>query len=715
VGPDTPVVKVAPLTLGLLLLLLADVARAEEPEDLSHVSLEELMEMKVTVPTRTPISVKDAPAAIYVVTEEQIRQRGYRTLVEALEDLPGFDIIHTNGIFPDLVHQRGLPGNNQRTLVYIDGILQDNIFELAALGQAIRYPLANVKRIEVLAGPASALYGSNAFNGVINVITKNGADDPGYHLDATAGFFYTSRRVGYGAGATGALRGTLGSDRNKVAYSLSGYFFKTEGPSFAGIERLDASGVGAFWSPQYDNSHEQTYNVTGKISWRGLRVEVIAWDYLQGQGTFANGNQQVDSSRNGAVGSSWDFRGDALMIGYLANFGHHLSLDSELTGRHTAILPSSHDAYRNNPGREPAYARPDDLVFEDRWTRSDYSIELKERLQWQPGERYTTLVGAEGVYYDVPADYARSNPMGLRHPYGNVAAYVQQFWRPVPLLAITGGYRFDYSTLYGPSHSPRIGAILSLKHDVTLKVLFGTGFRGPTPWELFSSTATRIPNPGLKPEQLVSGEAGLGFRVAQHLRMSTQIYFNQMTKVIINDLPTTMERAPGQFFNQNQNIGDAQVFGIEAQADLRILSNLSAQLDYTFNWGRYTNLLPGLQPLVAVHDGGEIPNIAHHHVSAVVTLQVTANLSFNLRLNYVGERDTIATNPLRGVPSYTVFYLNVLWQNAFVRGLYFDLYLRNFLNELAFDPGIRDAKGTYYPTEHPIAPLNAWLTAGYRM
>jgi len=700
---------------ALCLLVLTNVAAGEEAtSELSQASLEELMEIEVTVPTKTPTPVAEAPAAVYVVTEEQIRERGYRTLEEALEDLPGFDIIHTNGVFPDLVHQRGLVGNNQRTLVYVDGILQDNIFEQAALGQAVRYPLTNVKRIEVLAGPASALYGSNAFNGVIDIITKDGLEDPGHHLDATAGLFYDSSRVGWGGGASASARGTVGKGRRQVSYSLSGYAFKTEGPNLGGVNTLDANGAGAFWSPKYTNSRETAYNFTGKIGWRGLRIELVLWDYLQGQGTFANGNQQVDSDQNGAPGSSWDFRSDSLQIGYLAHLHRTLTLDSELTGRHTGVLPSSHDAFRNNPDNDSAYLRPDDLVYEDRWTRLDYSVELKERLQWQPGPKYLTVLGVEGLYINVPNDYERNNPTGGRRQYENVAAYLQQYWRPIHLIALTGGYRFDYNTLYGPAHSPRVSAILSFKHDLTLKLLFGTAFRGPTAWEQQSSTAQRIPNPNLKPEQLLSGEVGLGWLLAQRLRISAQSYFNQMTNVIVNDVPTTMESSPGVFFNQNRNIGDAQVYGIEAQADARILRNLTAQVDYTYNWGRYTNVLPEVRDLVTVHDGDQIPNIAHHHLTAMLTLYATGTLSFNARWNYISERATIATNPIKNVPAYSVVQLNLHWDDAFAKGLYFDLLFRNLLNERGFDPGIRNAKGTYYPTEHPIAPLNIWLTFGYK-
>ncbi|MCB1320467.1 MAG: TonB-dependent receptor plug domain-containing protein, partial [Leptospiraceae bacterium] len=95
----------------------------------------------VVTATRSETRLKEAPAAVYVITARQIRERGYRTLIDALHDIPGFDIIHVYGIFPELIHQRGLVGNNQRTLLYVDGVPDNNITENAILAGSIRFPL----------------------------------------------------------------------------------------------------------------------------------------------------------------------------------------------------------------------------------------------------------------------------------------------------------------------------------------------------------------------------------------------------------------------------------------------------------------------------------------------------------------------------------------------------------------------------------------------
>jgi len=139
---------------------------------LSELSLETLMNINVITATGSEQKISEAPATMNVITSKQIEERGYEQLEDALRDIPGIDFIHLNGYAPTLIYFRGMYGaENLRALLMIDGIPENNIIggnDMA--GPA--YSLHNVKRIEVIWGPASALYGANAFGGVINIITK---------------------------------------------------------------------------------------------------------------------------------------------------------------------------------------------------------------------------------------------------------------------------------------------------------------------------------------------------------------------------------------------------------------------------------------------------------------------------------------------------------------------------------------------------------------
>lgn len=718
-----------------------------------------LEDQRIVTATRQATRVKEAPAAVHVITEEQIRQRGYRTLTDALHDAPGFDIIHVYGIFPDLIHQRGLVGNNQRTLVYVDGILDNNLTENGVLGGTLRFPLYNVERIEVIGGPASALYGANAFNGVINIITKDGTS-PGGGVQALGGWSEDNFHNPGGGGSISA-RGTTGDADLRFSYSAAATYLKSAGPYFGDMQHLDkrnanandaayytetqfcggvcnpdAKSIGYWWSKYYD-SPEDTYNITARFSAGGFRFETINWQYLQGNGTFSNGTQQIDTDRiKGFRGASWDFRNNSASLGYLYAISSKVSLDSEITARHTDVLSSSHDEAPNSPGPY-AYYRPYDTTPSSNYERPDYAYVANERLLWEQTRGSNLTVGVESSFTVVPTAYGSTR----RFRYVNNAAYLQQIWGPWEWLSLTAGYRYDYSTIYGAANTPRIGTVITPMKDLSIKLLASSGFRAPTAWELFNATNQRKANPDLKPERLRSYEFGVGYRFFRRYYVSVQQYYNRINNLLLE--VQTAEPNPNQSgtnWNQNQNVGRATIYGTEVETDVQISNSLGLFLNYTYNHGKYEDLSYSLtsspstrgrtgdDPLFdataaavkqtlgrsIVPASGSIPNIAPHHANAGVTWKILKNVTAFFGINYVDIRRTVATNPEKTVPGYAMGTLNLRWEDAFLSGLDFSLLVRNAGNQQFFDPGIRAATGSYYPTEHPLEKRNIWLTAGYR-
>lgn len=583
---------------------------AEADRDTASQEVFQLIEeQEVITATRTRTTLRDAPAAVYVITAQQIRERGYRTLVEALQDLPGFDIVHNYGIFPELIHQRGLVGNNQRTLLYVDGVLDNNLTEAAILAGSIRFPLHNVKRIEVIAGPASALYGANAFNGVINIITKDGRSQPGNEAEITAGGYNNLSRPGYGANIS--LRGGTTEQAFPFSYSVSGYMFRTVGPDFSGVGRLersdfgrydpeyavtseicggqcnpDSTSVGYWWSPYFNVANLDTYNITGKFQMGNFRFQTVNWQYNQGDGTFANGTNQIDTDKLGYRGSHWDFENHSFSFGYLKEFGSFLSLDTEAGIRHTAILSTSGEQYPGTAGVQPYYL-PDPAATSivHNYTRPDQAYDFKQRLTYSPGANATTVLGWEGDHTIVPEAYGSERRIRTT----NYAGYVQQMVRPIAMLQLTAGYRYDYNTDYGESHTPRLGAVLHPTDDLTFKLLLGTGFRAPTAWELYNETAQRLRNEDLMPERLRSVEVGVAYRFKKRYYFSVQAYQNRIENLIL-EVQTGQPNPAGGNWNQNQNVGDAEIVGVESQTDFLIWDNLSLNFNHTYSDGKYLNL-----------------------------------------------------------------------------------------------------------------------------
>lgn len=740
-----------------------------------------LMEdIEVVSATKTKVKLNEAPAAVYVITAKQIRERGYRTLSDALHDLPGFDFQHNYGIFPELIHQRGLIGNNNRTNVYIDGVQDNNINENGVLAGTVRFPLMNVDRIEVVSGPASALYGANAFNGIINVITKDGSTSPGSHVEIMHGAYESGFR-NPGTSLNFSTRGK--SESGDIDYSVSGYYYRTDGPNFGGIGRLngdndlenklcggacfpDENAVGYYWSPNYNNSHEETYNVTAKFRMDKFRFQTVNWKYHQGQGTFANGNQQIDFSQRGLetgnfdtrntarllgiwegiarpegfIGSNWDFQNNSFAIGHDHDFTNNLKLDSEVVIRNTSVMSSSKESYPNvvGPGTE---FRTGDFTIGENYSRPDYAYQLEEKLFYNPNSYMSTVVGLVARQFVVSKGYGTFERVDIN----NFAGYIQQsirFWDKVTVL---GGIRHDETSTYGSATNPRASLLYQPIRELTFKALYSTGFREPTPFELFSQTLQRKQNPDLAPETLETKEVGISFQFLQSWIGSLHAYENKITNLILevrtNDsIPIDGEDPTGGTWNQNQNLGEVNIQGLEFANRVRALDWLEIFGNYTYTNPRYTSLPGTLQTSPStrgrlgdnpvddiygvlfqditgeenVPSRGGIPNIAPHKWNLGFTIYFSQDISFFISASYVDVRRTIASNPENAISDYAMLKANFRWENFLYKNLYLNVRVNNLGNDLFFDPGIRNASGGYYPTRHPLEKRNIWITLGMK-
>ena len=190
-------------------------------------------------------SLREAPATVIVVTAEEIARRGYLDLEQVLHDLPGFDISRTNGAFYANVYQRGFRSDlTERTLLLIDGV-EENSLSVGAAYLSRQYPLSNIRQIDVIYGPASTMYGANAFAGVVNIITNTPREQLeqrqaqrrqgerrstsfAVDLDTFGGSYSTNGAEVSAAGAVGAM-----------SWSLTGRVFTSDEQDLSDFEDWD--------------------------------------------------------------------------------------------------------------------------------------------------------------------------------------------------------------------------------------------------------------------------------------------------------------------------------------------------------------------------------------------------------------------------------------------------------------------------------------------
>lgn len=167
--------------------------------------------------------IRRAPASITVITKEEIMQRGYNDIVELIADLSGFDLSTPYGVNYTTIFQRGLRTNTtEKTLLLVDGVEENDLWSNTA-DISRQYSVTNIKRVEVIYGPASTMYGPNAFVGVINIITKEPED-----LIKSGNSFGIHANAGYGTFNSRYGDVTVGYKKNLFSFTLTGRYYESD-------------------------------------------------------------------------------------------------------------------------------------------------------------------------------------------------------------------------------------------------------------------------------------------------------------------------------------------------------------------------------------------------------------------------------------------------------------------------------------------------------
>ncbi len=207
----------------------------------------------VTSVSKKAENILEAPATVIVITENDIRERGYANIEEIFHDLPGFDVIRGRGPVYSLVYQRGYRSiTNDRTILLIDGIEEN---DLASDNMPIsrQYPLSNIKRIEYVYGPASTMYGANAFVGVINVVTKSNDE---YFSGKNK--LAVHAKADYGSFNSRTIDATIAGRSKKISFSVTGRYFASTGLDISSYDEWDFSLSGMDYASALDISGENT-------------------------------------------------------------------------------------------------------------------------------------------------------------------------------------------------------------------------------------------------------------------------------------------------------------------------------------------------------------------------------------------------------------------------------------------------------------------------
>lgn len=563
-------------------------ASAQDQRSLSS-TLDSLLNIPVSTASKFAQTSREAAASVTVITSEEIRVQGFRTLTEVLETVPGF-YATDNGTHEAIgVRAFGpLSADNNRVLILLDGhSLNENFLDGARVGTALGMDLSIIERVEIVRGPGSALYGSNAMLAVVNVITRSGRAIDGVE-------------VGTEVGTAGLRKGSfvMGTElETGLEVSLSGTWFDREGPDLYFPEwdsPLTNNGVadGADW--------DRGKGLLGSAAFGSWSLAGFFSDRVKGNPAAPFGS---DFSSPDAETS--DQRAFAELV-----FDRDVAPDKNLR------LRSYYD--EADFGVAYPYAAAEDVLG----GTSGQWFGAEGHFRWDLTPAYRITLGSELRRNSKARIWGASPVLGITR--GNFRSTLSSGFGQADLqiherLQLTLGARLDHYSTVGTAFSPRGGLVFYASPGTTLKALYGEAFRAPNKTELNVEALPFLRrNPDVQPEEIRTIEIVWEQRVSTSVYATLAAYDYKMDRLIsaIVDGGGTISFA---------NAASGSVRGLEASLDARPIPGISFRAGYSLQTPRE-------------EDVDQFVNSPRHSLRASLTSSTHSLAQLGLRTSYESGR-----------------------------------------------------------------------------
>ncbi len=525
-------------------LLAAPGIRADDRSGEEDV-LEQLLNTKVSTASRYLQTIKEAPAAVTIISGEEIRRYGFRTLAEALNSISGFFLTDDRNYTYLGVRGFGRPSDyTNRVLVQVNGhTLNESVYGSAPVGTDLGLDLDAVERIEIVKGPGSALYGAGAMFAVVNIIMKKGGEMDGI-------------RVAAEAGSHGLVRGSVAAGR-KLGNGVD-VFLSAQGTSIAGedvyFKEFDAPETNEGIARGLDRDHN--FGVFGSVSAGGLRFQALSFSREKAYPTAAWGvifNDDRAKTRDRRLAFELDWTG---------KLNPSMSLD----------LRTSYDDY-SYKGWYPYETLSLDSSRGRAWLG-------EARFQWdvRANNRFVA-----GVLYQnhVQADYRLWDSESVAfygdYPFRLWSLYLHDEFEAARNLSFIVGLRHDSYSSVGGSTTPRVAVLWHASPSGTFKLLYGEAFRKPTIYETYYEDPVTFfkANPGLRPEKIRTTELVWEQAWGRHLSGSMSLF-----RYVMRDLiDQTTDPADG--WVEFVNLSRVVAVGLDADFRARLASGFEIYAGYT--------------------------------------------------------------------------------------------------------------------------------------
>ncbi len=711
-----------PFTRALLPLFIcaASCAHAESklatPLDVYNLSLAELGQVPISIATGNSTSLDKAPATASVIYASEIEAMGAHTLDDVLETVPGMHVSLSSLSRLDSVESvRGIhTGFNPQVLMMMNGVpVQSSVN--GGRPVLLRLSVHNIARVEIIRGPGSAVYGADAFAGVVNVITKDAGSIDNTTLGARTGSF-NSRELwletatqwnGFGISFDASYQEADGDSSRKVSTDLQ--------------SALDAAlGTHASLAPNSLATRYQVLDSHLAISSDQLQVNLWSWTSINA-GIGAGGAQALDPEGRDddrllmgdatyhfqKSDSHWDnsirlshMRYDLSAQFTLLPAGAVIPIGAD--GNVDFVAPVGASFFKDGLKGSPSGLTQDtkfDFIsiyngFDDQRIRlnlgvREQSLQTSESKNFGPGvlDKSPLPAVVDGTLTNVT-----DTPNVFLVDSSRTVHYVslQDEWHMARDWDLTAGMRYDNYSDVGSTTNPRIALVWAANENLTSKLLFGSAFRAPSFSELYNkNNPVSLGNSRIRPEKIDSEEWSLNYRATNTLQ-STLTLFSYQAKDMIDFVPDvgTTTKTARNFNAQNGK-------GFEWEVNWKPSNEFQLVVSYS------------QQKAIDTKMDEPIPDAPGKQLKANLNWLIVPNWSLNSQLFWVGDRERAVGDARAAIKDYTLLNLTLNRKNV-LPNMDVQLALRNAANADAREP----SSGTI-PDDYPLESCSVWLGFTY--
>lgn len=654
-------------------------------------------EKDLVTATRRVTPLRKAPAIATVITAEEIKNMAASNLYDVLKRIPGIGISINEQPTKMAVEVRGVrTKNSEKILFMINGHRMNNHIIGEGVNVVGDISLYNIKRIEVVRGPGSALYGANAFVAVINIITKSAEDAKGVQLTAGAGSF-DSQHYDIIAGYNGETLKTVGM----VDY------FRTHGPRYGidydaqsrndslfGTNASLAPGRTLDWKKKFDSAVDVAY---GNFAFRGRAIITDRGPYIGvgralNIGTHQNFDQySIDLIYAKELSESTDFNARLYADQFELDLNWQILPPGARIGA-SSVLPDGYWGRPMTKNRTIGMEIVTNTAIGDTILTAGVMAEDQKQFETRTisNATYDTLQPLPGGMQDV------SSTMNFnRDANRNLwAFFLQDVWNITKEIVLTAGLRHDHYSDFGGTTNPRLGLTAEVVKDLNVKLLFGRAFRAPSFTELYTrNNVSERGNPDLKPETINSYEAAVEYRFFERVTMRTNYFHNTINNMIVLDATSPN---PQPYIN----LGGARINGIENELLVNLGNGHSGFINYCYQEprDRQTNRL--------------LPDVPTQRLNAGINLAIWKYLNVNTNYSWVGKRIRAENDARPQLPAQSTFDLALIGKKI-VKNFEIKASLYNVFNNNYRDPSPY-AYRLQVPNDYPTNARTLFLEATYR-